>query len=100
MVGPDTVIIRQTVHTELTAKDLGVQLSAEYGDNQAAIFLAFARDVRECYKGDGQSWPTQCRNIGEQLSDEECHEIAEVLEVLTEHLRGIPHERAEAKKTV
>lgn len=99
MTGSDTVIIRQTMHTELTAKDLGVQLSAEYAENQAAILLAFARNVRGCYKGPGQSWPMQCRNIGEQLSDEECYDVASVLETLTEHLRGIPRERAETETT-
>jgi hypothetical protein len=45
MADADTVVIRRTFATELTAGDVGKLLSAATNQNQAAMWLAFARDV-------------------------------------------------------
>ena len=92
MAGADTVIIRQTLTTEVTASDIGSQLAGDLDENQASVLLAFARSVLSW------SWPNQCRNIAEQLTDEECGDVAGVLETLVEHLRTIPIERKEEEK--
>ncbi len=95
MVNTNAIIIRQTATTELTALDLGAQLSGDAPDAQAAILLAFARDVMGWDSLPRKSWPIQCRMICDELTNEECRDIAGVLDSLMEHLRGVPRERAE-----
>jgi hypothetical protein len=91
------VVIRRTFATEITAGDVGKLLSAATNQNQAAMWLAFADDVVGWTGRPGMSWPAQCRLICEELSDEECCDIASVLEPLVEHLRAVPRERAEQR---
>jgi hypothetical protein len=97
MPDADTVVIRRTFAHELTAADLGAQLSGDTADNQAAMWLAFARYVLGWTGRPGMSWPAQCRMICDQLTDEECGDIASVLEPLVDHLRAVPRERAEQR---
>jgi hypothetical protein len=87
MAGADTVIFRTRRHTDITATDLGVQLSADTPDNVAAVLLAFARDVRG-WAGIGPqpTWADHCGHIRDMLSTEERRDVAEVLQVLTDHL--------------
>lgn len=91
MAGPNKVIIRQTATTELTARDLGMQLAGDYAENVAAVLLVLAQEVESWDNKTG--WPLQCRMICDKLSDEECGDIARVLDPLVEHLRAIPRER-------
>lgn len=79
--------------TDVTAEDIGVQLSCDTADKQAAMFLAFARDVLGWPSDTSHPWPMQCRSIAEELNDKECEDVAGVLDTLLEHLRGIPVER-------
>jgi len=81
---------------DITADDIGVQLSADTADKQAAMFLAFAQDVMGWSRDSDHSWHQQCRSIAEELSDTECVVIAGVLGPLIDHLQGIPAERRTA----
>ena len=97
----DTSVMVFTVRpepVEITAADIGTQLSADSADKQAAILAVFALDVEEWTIADNRhgGWPMQCRAIAEEMSDEDCRVVAGVLEPLIDHLRGIPLERRHA----
>ena len=72
----------------ITNRDLGIALAGADECQQAAMFIHFAVDSDRGY------WALQCRRIAEVMNDAQCNYVAGCLEVLVEHLRGIPQERA------
>ena len=97
MTSADVVVwVTRPEPIEVTASTIGIQLSGDTDDKQAAILLAFAKDVQDwdAQHRAGYSWPSQCRMIAERFTDGECRTVARVLGMLVEHLRDVPAERA------
>jgi hypothetical protein len=89
------VVLWQTRPEKVTAKKMGTELAGGHADDQAATFAAMAADIDGW--APGQSWSLQCRFIARRLTDDGCRVVASMLEVLVEHLRAIPKERAEKR---
>src|SRR5690242_8751058 len=85
---PNPVVLTITQTRAILAEDIGERLANAPADEQAAILIQWSRAVALYSKQ--ESWAMQCRNIAEQMTNEECGAVRGMLSTLIEHLEAIP----------
>lgn len=84
----------------MTAKELGCELACHSADKQASILWHWYAEIESWKENKGraiESWAMQCRNIAEQMTNQECLLVGIMLGTLVEHLAAIPSERNDAE---